>query len=261
MRRLLLASLIVATASASPLMPWVKYGKGPTLPGISGDVTSGLISRWKLNDGSGTTAVDDIGSHTATLVNTPTWITGPNSNGALQFNGTTQAASAAVNLSGVTTQLTVSFWLYGNVAGVGSGAQAFEYTSDFGGGDGFYIRWDSTFSGTPEFAQSNLAAGANKAYMNPAPSAAAWHFYVVIFDRTVTAGNIGETVYVDGALKTLTSIQTDAMNSEGFANSSLYWMSRNTASFFLAGRLDDVRLYNRALTSGEVTTLYTNGAQ
>ena len=39
------------------------------------DVTDGLVARWKLDDGSGTTADDSVGTADGTLVNGPTWST------------------------------------------------------------------------------------------------------------------------------------------------------------------------------------------
>ena len=39
------------------------------------DVTDGLVARWKLDDGSGTTAEDSVGTADGTLVNGPTWST------------------------------------------------------------------------------------------------------------------------------------------------------------------------------------------
>lgn len=50
-----------------------------------GDITSNLIFYLKLDDGSGTTAVDDAGSADGTLVNGPSWETG-SLGGALLFN-------------------------------------------------------------------------------------------------------------------------------------------------------------------------------
>lgn len=38
-------------------------------------VASNVIGHWPLNDGSGTTAADSVGSNDGTLVNTPTWVT------------------------------------------------------------------------------------------------------------------------------------------------------------------------------------------
>jgi hypothetical protein len=38
-----------------------------------------------------------------------------------------------------------------------------------------------------------------------------------------------------------------------FANSTLFFMSRNASSLFGRGNLDEVALYNRALTAAEIS--------
>jgi len=48
---------------------------------------TGLTAEWKLDDGTGTSAVDSSGNgNTGTLTNGPTWTAG-NTGGALSFTG------------------------------------------------------------------------------------------------------------------------------------------------------------------------------
>ncbi len=81
----LLLSLLPASASAQYQM------KG-------GDITSGLIAHWKLNESTGSTATDSVGTYTGTLVNSPAWE--PNDGkigGDLDFNGSNTEVTVADN--------------------------------------------------------------------------------------------------------------------------------------------------------------------
>ena len=46
---------------------------------------------------------------------------------------------------------------------------------------------------------------------------------------------------------------------ENFGNNPLYFVFYTNASLFGAVKLDDVRIYNRALTPKEITRLYNMG--
>jgi len=43
---------------------------------VNADITTGLISYWKFDEGSGTTARDSFGSNDGTLMNDATWAEG-----------------------------------------------------------------------------------------------------------------------------------------------------------------------------------------
>ncbi len=60
----------------------------------------GLVGCWKLDESSGTLEVDSSGyGHNGTLLNGPTWTTGPVV-GALNFDGTNDQVTIAVNVNG-----------------------------------------------------------------------------------------------------------------------------------------------------------------
>jgi len=73
-----------------------------------------------------------------------------------------------------------------------------------------------------------------------------WHYVTVVMDNGV------HTVYIDGALRTLTSnsnTQTPSVSNTTFGTDG------NNLDYY-NGKLDQVRLFNKALSSSEVTTLY-----
>ena len=89
------------------------------------------------------------------------------------------------------------------------------------------------------------------------PCAAAWHHYALVFDRNAAAAS-ELRAYVDGAL--VSGTKPASTNTLGnFAQSTLYFMSRAGSSLFGAGDLDEVAIYNRALSAAEITDHHSRG--
>ena len=220
----------------------------------SSEITTGMLAWWKLNDSSGSTGVDSIGTNTLTLIGSPTW----NGSTNLAFNGTSQAGTAAIDLSGQTV-ITLTFWLNWTTFS-GNDDLAFEFTTNSNNRAGFVIDPNSSSSGTPFETTVSAAGSLYNGGKITRPSASAWHFYAVVIDRT-TGTAISVIHYVDGSVVTTTQSNSGNLGGGAFANSILCFMSRNGAELFGAGSLDDVRVYGRSLTSGEVSTLNANGAK
>jgi len=90
----------------------------------------------------------------------------------------------------------------------------------------------------------------NSAYFSR-PSANTWHHYAIVFDSTATASQ-QVIPYVDGAAVSYLKLNSGT-GAGAFANSTLYFMSRGASSLFGRGNLDEVALYNRALTAAEIS--------
>src|SRR3990167_7744794 len=56
------------------------------------NITTGLVSHWKMDETTGTTATDSVGTNNGTLTNGPTWTTGKLNN-ALSFDGSNDYVS------------------------------------------------------------------------------------------------------------------------------------------------------------------------
>ena len=83
------------------------------------------------------------------------------------------------------------------------------------------------------------------------PSAGTWHHYAFVFNTTLT-GSQQIVPYVDGKAVTF-SKGSSGTGAGNFANSTLNFMSRNGSSLFGKGSLDEVTIYNQALTSTQVS--------
>jgi hypothetical protein len=82
---------------------------------LTGDVSTGLVGRWLLNEGSGNTALDSGGANNGTIVGA-TYVTGKCGT-ALSFNGTAGADSVKLGdildstTCGANKQFTISAWV------------------------------------------------------------------------------------------------------------------------------------------------------
>lgn len=69
------------------------------------------LAHWKLDETSGPTAVDSIGGSDGSLVGNPTWSTG-HLNGALDFDGVGDRVDVGPILSAGSPQITVTAWVF-----------------------------------------------------------------------------------------------------------------------------------------------------
>ncbi len=218
--------------------------------------TPGLIDYWRLGEKSGTTFADIVGPSPATLKGGVTLgVPGPlegDPNAAAAFDGATGAASASVDLS-ATSQLTVEFWL--NWAAYANDDDlALELTPNFNNTDGGFIVDPNAGELGGKFGVAIGRNGSrNNAYF-ARPSAGAWHHYALVFDTQAPATQ-QILPYVDGKPVSFEKLNT-GIGAGKFANSTLYFMSRNASALFGKGSLDEVALYNRALNAGEINSHY-----
>jgi PKD repeat protein len=224
--------------------------------GAAVSATSGLIDYWRLGEKSGTTLADSVGGHNATAQGGVTLgapgALGPDSNAAASFDGSNDAASAALDLS-ATSKLTVEFWLNWS-AYASDDDLAFEFTQNFNNiSGGFLIDPNAGEQGGQFAVGIGRGSSRNNAYF-PRPSAGAWHHYAFVLDGEAPASQ-QVIPYVDGIPVSFTKLASGT-GAGTFANSTLYFMSRNASALFGNGSLDEVALYNRVLSGAEIAAHY-----
>jgi hypothetical protein len=207
------------------------------------------VAYWKFDEGSGTTAVDSSGSGNTGTVNGATWTPGEIGSG-LNFNGVNDYVSVpdASNLDN-TSALTIAFWvkptiLDGSPRGIvskrtASGTQD-AYSVFFYAGNKIHVDLDT----------SNDRFSTNTVFLTNT-----WYHVAVTYDGTLaSAGRVH--VYVNGVLDT-TASETSASIPNYASDLAFGKLVGNPTSYF-AGSLDDVRVYNRALTATEVGSLFNS---
>ena len=78
-----------------------------------------------------------------------------------------------------------------------------------------------------------------------------------LLDNSSVAGDV--RAFVDGAEQIMSLQHNGKACSGNFVTNTLYFMSHAGTSLFGAGKLDDVRVYNRAPSADEIKRPYNGG--
>ena len=215
-----------------------------------------LAGYWTFDDGSGTKAADSSGNgHTATLVNGIIWVAGKVGDAVSANAYSRQYISIpAIDLSG-TQAVTVALWANRSYSTSG-GHVLFEDSTNYSNSTtGFaFLPDDGTCNGIRAALRGNLG---NVGNCYSQPSSGVWHHLAVVFDKSQTGGDEVK-FYVDGVLQTVNRNLSASTNTNNFGNNPIYLYSRAGNNQFTSGTIDDLRIYNSALTAEQILELYNN---
>lgn len=206
---------------------------------------SSLVGYWSFEEATGTIAYDKSGNGNAgTLQNSPTWTDIPlcKIGRCLEFNGLNNYVSIpkAANLYSGIMDFSIIIWLYQNNAG---SANILAYTPISSWTDNVQFFIDGTklaLWGVNSFVFQN----------NHGLSIGAWHQYVM-----VRSENTFKT-YVDG-VQVGSGVSDSRSLSSPDSTYNIGTIGAATTQFY-NGRADDIRIYNRALSSTEVLAIYNS---
>ncbi|TXH00473.1 MAG: LamG domain-containing protein [Candidatus Moraniibacteriota bacterium] len=222
---------------------------GKSQPQGTGNLDSSLAGYWKLDDGSGTSATDSsTNGNTGTLTNGPTWTTGQ-IGGAVDFDGSNDYVTVADNTTlDITQTITLSTWakfddfssphLFAPAKYVTTGNQrSYRLYTDSGTTQlNFSLSSDGTSGNTTtlSYSTSNLSTGI-------------WTHIVGTYDGSTMR------LYVNG-----TQVNSTTRSGNIYASTAplIIGADENGSTYFHNGQIDEVRLYNRALSVDEVASLY-----
>lgn len=202
---------------------------------------------WTPLRGRGRYAYDLASRSTGMLLSTagPTWYGSrgrKNGNGSLQFDGTDDnVRSTAMPVTAM--PLTLSCWVYTNSSATN---QCAVYAGNGSAAEGWcaiLMRSTGVFS-----AYYNSNSDQNVFADGAAYAANRWYHVVCVFTSTAS-----RQCFVDGVAGTE---ETTSVNTATINRFSLGSIDRSTPLYFLNGHIDDIRLYDRALSTNEVVALY-----
>ncbi len=194
-----------------------------------------LTARWKLDETSGTVAVDEMDSYNGVYTNSPTLgVAGALNGYAVDFDGTDDYAACG-NVP-ADNNITIVAWIKPNVLSgdmsiVGKNASLSFKSS------GSELRF------TTPGIRDHTSSGASL-------SAGIWQHVAVTYQEEATAG---VKFYVNGSF--ISSADASAMTS----NANSLDIARNQWGQYFDGSLDDVLIYNYALGDTEIADLYNSG--
>jgi hypothetical protein len=218
---------------------WYFQVRASTLNQSQNDLnTSGLVGLWSFNgdDMSGTTAYDRSGAgNTGTLTNGPTKTIGKIGQG-VSFDGTDDYVDITnVAFSGT---FTFSTWFYTT-----NNSQTGIIFGEDGGSDAGGPKIGMT--GGNIFVRVNNTGGDSSVAV---PTVGQWHHMVVTRNSSSKVD-----LYIDGG--TATRLNGDAAQTDTYDLDKI-GCNGSTPDQCFAGKLDELRIYNRDLSAAEISSLY-----
>ena len=200
--------------------------------------SGGLVAAYGFNEGSGTTVADVSGNNNNGTISGATWTTAGKFGNALVFNGTnavvTMPSSTSLRL---TTGMTLEAWVFPTATPTGWRAVVDKNV------DGYYLM-ASTDQGNRLGAGGTFTAGNQNTFAPSTLAVNVWTHLAATFD--------GATVrlFVNG-----TQVASQAQTTPLVATTGTLQIGGDSyPNEFFAGRIDDVRIYNRALTLAQIQT-------
>jgi hypothetical protein len=229
---------------------------------VSGDVSTGLLSYWKMDEASGTRedihGANDLAQFGTGGVGSAS---GKIENAADFERGDTDYLSISSAVGTSDSDFSYSFWInFESLPTSGNIFQLFCHCINNGSTDTFYQMDLSNTSGTYYLrtfdTRENLAQ-----YTWTGLSTGTWYHIVYVADyNTATTG---QRIYVNGSsVATGTCGTTNAVGTtgSGFTIGRYYnFLNGGTASRAFDGLIDEFGIWSNVLSSGDATTLYNSG--
>ena len=209
--------------------------------------TDGLVAAYGFSEGAGATTADASGNNNTGTLNGTSWTAAGQSGAALLFNG----SSAFVNLgNGATLQLTgsmtVSAWIKASAFPVDDAAVVSKRTN---GNVGFQL--DTTVDSGPRTIGFKLTSPTGASMARHGATALQlnqWYYVTGVYDAAARTLN----VYLNGALDNGTLRGTVSSTQQNSTLNVNIGRRAGSPGFEFNGTLDEVRIYNRALSPAEI---------
>jgi len=200
---------------------------------------NGLVGYWSFNEGVGAQAGDSSGNDNTGTITGATWADGKHGK-ALSFNGSSDKINIGNLSTGVLSSFSVAMWVNSNsLADHGNDTSVLCFNS----GSLTRLLLDNR---TNPFlrARWRKSDGSYTYYsLTDDFSSNVWHQIVVTYDNQILTG------YLDGN-EVIQNLSVDSYST--FDNVTLGYCNPFD---YMDGLLDDVRLYNRALSVAEIASL------
>jgi len=238
-------SLSKRSETAVVLFAAIVFTIGHSSPAIAQSGASGLVAAYGFDEGTGTTVKDSSGNNLTGTVIGATWTATGMYGSALSFNGTSSyvdlGSPSALQLTG---SMTIEAW----VKAAANPADDGQIVSKSNGA-GWQLK-TSPDTGPHTFGISVSVNSTTKAqrYSTAVPALNTWYHIAGVYD----AAALTLSTYVNGVLDNGTlrgTVPASQLNQTANVN-----IGRRTGGFYFNGVIDEVRIYNRALSQAEIQT-------
>jgi fibronectin type 3 domain-containing protein len=223
-----------ATDAATLLGPYSNIASATT--GSAPATPPGLVAGYAFEEGTGTSVSDASGNNNGgTLAAGTTWTAQGRFGSALQFSGTTSGVTVAdANSLDLTTGMTVEAWVFPTIAPAGWRAVVGKDV------DRYYLMASSN-TNLPIIGATFSPGGNLNTYAPSALAVNTWTHLAATYDGTTVR------LFVDG-VQVATRAQSGALTT----STSPLTIGHNFYGERFTGRIDEVRVYNRALSVAEI---------
>ncbi|NTW61382.1 LamG domain-containing protein [Candidatus Saccharibacteria bacterium] len=225
------------------------YKVGNDSPPTEGDCLDyGLISYWNLDENTGTSVADSGSSSHSGIAQSAAWVSGVK-NSALSFNGSSNVSLGDYSYNFSKSEVTISAWVYP------TSTSSRRTILSLGNNSLLNIQLELGFdclSTTSDHCIALNISGSGKARtIDGAYSNDEWSHVVYTKDSS------SQHIYVNAIEKALNIDSTYSLSDN---SAEKFIGQRAPGSQVFIGSIDEVRLYDRALTQEEVTSLYNQMA-
>ncbi|MDF7808990.1 Ig-like domain-containing protein [Pontiellaceae bacterium B12219] len=209
---------------------------------ITRSLSEALVGHWKFDDGSGTVAIDSSSRGWNGTVAGGNWVDGYDG-GALAFDGSRSIVSLQPEtFSSISNEITIALWACGDEALPGNNSI---FRAEDAGGDRV-LNVHLPFSDGNVYWDAGNGAGYDRIAKGAVESEYKGQWNHWVFTKNAATGNMD--IYVNGTVWASASGKEQPMT--GVVETAIGQQ--------YPGIIDDVRIYNLALTGDEIAALYTD---
>lgn len=219
-----------------------------------GALADSLVSYWKMDESSGT-AADSVGSNTLTNNGSAVFTTGKINNAVTAVRNTDYMSITDGSQSGldITSSFTINMWVNWTALSNGNWNGMVSKFSNSGPSYATAILRD----GSTYYITLRIHNGTTDYYnlqTITAPSTGVWIMYTFVFDASANTADI----YANTSnIYARTDATIDPQNAG--AEFRVGWFNNDDSQNGSDALFDEVSIWSRALTTGEITSLYNGG--
>jgi PKD repeat protein len=206
---------------------------------LAANGSSGLIAAYGFEEGSGNVVYDASGNGNAGTITSAPRTTSGKVGSALQFGANSLVTVPDANPLDLTTGLTVEAWVYRTNA-----AASWQNLIDKpnGSGDSCYQLIGVSGNGNPSFYVSPVTPSGQNLYAPAALPLNTWTHLAATYDGAQMRLYVNGLQVANRAQSGTIASSSDALNIGANAYTGSHWL----------GRIDEVRIYRRALSQSEI---------
>jgi hypothetical protein len=230
--------------------------------GVASNALADLVDHWKFDEGSGTTAFNNVAGGTNGTIDGATWVNDPIRGVVLSFDGIDDVVTM-IGYKGITGGASRTMCLWFKTDGLGGTGPNGRGLIGWGTPTGSGVRWELVINKqgdprVPDALRINASSGTRTCQTIVTDSM--WHHVAVTLHDDGSPTSEEMYVYLDGVEESYSQTNSGVAINTGSDNDVRVGNgSREDQNGFLSGLIDDVRIYDHALTQAEILFVMEEG--